>query len=340
VILFDETNASGWKHRSGLARVGSRLSAELGASARGVAWPALPADPDPGDWVLTAELFSERERPGLTAFLDRRPCRVAAIYHDAIPIKHPDITWPESVERHPAYMKLLARFDRVWAVSAASRAELLGFWAWQGIRTVPPVEVLPLGSDMEGVGRAKERFSGARSRPPHFVVTGILEPRKNQGVVIDACEALRGEGLQMDLHLVGRVNPHFGTPLANRIADLMDRWPGLHFHSKLSDAALAGLIYSSRATAFPSLAEGCGLPVLESLWLGTPCACSDIAPVLENAAGGGCAVVRGNTLSGWKDVLRRLLTDDAYQGKLQDEARARPLPTWSQAAGILRAALV
>ena len=116
---------------------------------------------------------------------------------------------------------------------------------------------------MEGIARASAGFTGARSRPPHFVMTGILEPRKNQGVVIDACEALRKEGLEMDLHVVGRVNPHFGGPLANRIAELMDRWPGLQFHSKLDDAKLATLVRSARATAFPSLAEGCGLPVLE-----------------------------------------------------------------------------
>ena len=47
---------------------------------------------------------------------------------------------PQSVARHPGYLKFLARFDRVWAVSAASREELLGFWRWQGVTPRSTIE--------------------------------------------------------------------------------------------------------------------------------------------------------------------------------------------------------
>ncbi len=340
MILFDETNAASWSHSSGLTRVSRRLKAELGDAARGVRWPALAAAPDPGDWILTAELFSEHERPGVTAFLERRPCRIAAIYHDAIPIKHPDITWPRSVERHPAYMKLLSRFDRVWAVSRASRQELLDFWKWQGVGPTPPVEVLALGADIEGVGRAVPGKGPDRSRITKIVSVGILEPRKNQTVIMDACAGLRREGLEMELHLVGRTNPHFGGPMERHFEELRRDWPGLRRHATMGDAELAVLIRSARATAFASIAEGCGLPLLESLWLGVPCACSDIAPLLENASGGGCSVMVDNDLAAWTLGLRRLLTDDAYHGRLAAEALSRPLPTWAGAARMLKGALI
>src|SRR5271157_2832258 len=209
MIFFDTTQASTWRHASGLARVSRRLREELGSAAMDTSWPGMRTAPGPADWVLTPELFSEAERPGFTAFLDRRPCRLAAVYHDAIPIKHPAITWPRSVERHPGYMRLLARFDRVWAVSAASREELLGFWRWQGVANPPAVGVLPPGADWEGVPRATSAAKDASDqKPPRIVSVGILEPRKNQTVLLDACEALRKEGLEMELHLVGRVNPH------------------------------------------------------------------------------------------------------------------------------------
>lgn len=314
-----------------------RLLAGLGASAREVRWPGLAGELGSRDWFLTPELFSEHERPGFTAFLDRRPCGLAAVYHDAIPIKHPDITWPASVGRHPGYMKLLARFDRVWAVSRASREELLGFWRWQGVEHAPQVDVLELGADWEGVPR--QAAPCEPSDPPRIVSTGILEPRKNQGILIDACEALRREGIEMELHLVGRVNPHFGGPIARRVAGLRGHWPGLRHHVRMDDAALMRLIRSARATALASIAEGCGLPLLESLWLGVPCACSDIEPFAENAAGGGCAVAHGNSIEEWTAVLRRLLTDDGYHQRLASEASTRALPTWNSAAAILRAAL-
>jgi glycosyltransferase involved in cell wall biosynthesis len=339
MIFFDTTNASAWGHASGLARVSRRLMDELGASARGSRWPEIGTLPGKSDWILTPELFSEAERPGITALLSNRPCRMAAIYHDAIPIKLPDITWPRSVERHPAYMKLLARFDRVWAVSSASRDELVGFWKWQGVADPPRVDVLALGADGAGIVRPGGA-AAPQARPAAIVCVGILEPRKNQSVLLDACEALRGEGAAFDLHLVGRVNPHFGAPIAERVETMRVRWPGLRHHEGMGDAALTRLVLSSRATAFASLAEGCGLPLLESLWLGVPCLCSDIAPLLENAAGGGCLVVPGNSLSGWVDALRRILADDALRARLAAEAAGRELPTWAGAARALREALV
>jgi hypothetical protein len=146
MILFDVTKSGGAGHRSGLLRVSARLAEELGDAMRAVSWPSWDRTPGASDWFLTAELFSEEERAGIADFLAKRPGRTAAIFHDAIPLKLPHITWPQSVARHPGYMKLLAYFDRVWAVSAASRAELLGFWRWQGIENPPPVEVLALGA--------------------------------------------------------------------------------------------------------------------------------------------------------------------------------------------------
>ena len=338
MILFDTTSASSWKHASGLARVSRRLQEELGARSRALSWPEIGAAAKKGDWILTPELFSDAERPGFARFLESRPCGLAAIYHDSIPMKHPAITWPKSVERHPGYVKLLSRFDRVWAVSEASREELLGIWAWQGVANPPRVQVLPLGADWPDFPRAR---GGApvKGRVNKIVATGILEPRKNQTVLLDACEALRGEGLEFELHLVGRVNPHFGKPIARRLKALMAGWPGLRHHATLGDAGLAALLRSARATAFPSIAEGCGLPLLESLWMGIPCLCSDIAPLRENAAGGGCLVVEGNSAPGWTDALRRILTDDTLHRRLLAEAGSRALPTWGEAAAIVATAL-
>jgi len=337
MIYFDTTSASSWRHASGLATVSRRLLDELGGAASAGAWPGIGERPMAGDWFFTPELFSEAERPGLTAFLARRPCGLAALYHDAIPLKHPSITWAKSVARHPSYLKLLARFDRVWSVSAASRDELVGFWKWQGVRG-PSVEVLPMGADGAGVPRARAVARPAAA-PPRIVSVGILEPRKNQGVILDACEALRSEGLEMELHLVGRVNPQFGGPIARRVGEAARRWPGLRHHARMDDGALAALLASARATAFASIAEGCGLPLLESLWMGVPCVCSGIAPLLENAAGGGCLVVEGNDLAGWTEALRSVLSDDALHSRLAAEASGRPLPRWADSARVIRDAL-
>jgi glycosyltransferase involved in cell wall biosynthesis len=332
MIFLDVTKAAHAKHRSGLVRVGTRLGQNFGLAAAAVAWPKWDREVKRGDWFLTPELFSEAERPGFTALLNARPCRFAAIFHDAIPLKHPQITWPQSVARHPEYMKLLSRFDHVWAVSEASRQELIGFWRWQGIETIPPVEVLALGADFNGASRMPRREAPPA---PLLLCVGIIEPRKNQVFLLDVCESLWTEGLKFELHLVGRVNPHFGAPILARIKATQRKFRGLRFHAAASDAEVAELYASALATVFPTIAEGCGLPLLESLWMGVPCVCSDLPVLRENADGGGCVPVELNDRAAWKDALRRVATDDAYLARLSNDVAARSLPTWADAAQTL-----
>lgn len=323
-----------------------RLRREFGADARAGAWTEARAELGAGDWFVTSELFSEKERPGFGEWLRSRRCRTAAIFADAIPIKHPHITWPHSVARHPHYMKLLASFERVWAISAASRDELTGYWRWLGLERVPPVEVLPLGADFDG--RARREGSGGGGAPSSkggktgaggLLCVGILEPRKNQTFLLEVCEELWRGGMTFELHLVGRVNPHFGRPIVARIRELERTFKGLRYHEAADDALLAELYATVRATVFPTMAEGCGLPLLESLWRGVPCVCSDLPVLRENADGGGCVTAAVSDRAAWRQAIVRVLTDDALHARLSTEARTRELPTWANAAAVLRAGL-
>jgi glycosyltransferase involved in cell wall biosynthesis len=351
MIYFDVTKTGRAGHASGLNRVSARLREELGAVVVPVEWHAwrgvwrtagahVPVAWRADDWLLTGELFSETERPGLRDFLRARHCRTAAIYYDAIPLKFPSITWPQSVARHPDYLSLLAEFDRVLAISETSAAELRDFWRWQGRAARTTVTSFVLGADFN---RRPRTTSVVRPAPAEgsaaLLCVGILEPRKNQLFLLEVCEALWGEGLKFDLHLVGRVNPHFGKPVAARAKALRKAGRAVTHHEGVDDATLLRLYAAARATVFPTIAEGCGLPVIESLWMGVPCVCSDLPVLRENADGGGCVPVAVNDTAAWTGALRRMLTNDTAWRALATEAIARPLPTWAGAAQQLREAL-
>ncbi len=345
MIYFDVTKTGSAGHRSGLTRVSSRLAEELGGAAVAVVWDGgiRPAqgggklELTPADWWLTSELFSEEERPGIGAFIAAHPCRLAAIFHDNIPLRLPHVTWPQSVARHPGYVKLLGGFDRIWAVSDASRADLIGFWQWQGLAKAPPVEVLALGSDFNR--QPRETRVGAVMEQPGLVCVGILEPRKNQIFLLETCAGLWDEGMDFALHLVGRVNPHFGKQTVKRIVAMQKLYPALQFHEAADDELLRRIYTQVRASVFPTIAEGCGLPLLESLWLGVPCVCSNLPVLRENASGGGCLMAAPDDRAAWRAALRSVLTDDALHARLVQEALARPLPTWAQAAETIRRGL-
>lgn len=347
MIYFDVTKSAGARHRSGLTRVSARIREELGARTTAVIWRGgwlesatqAPVRVKESDWLVTPELFSEEERPGFWAFLRSPGCRLAAIFHDAIPLKFPHITWPQSVVRHPEYMKMLAGFDRVFAVSEASRTELLGFWKWQGAEVRAEVERLQLGADFLPTAGAKPERMAEPEGVPLLLSIGIIEPRKNQALLADVAEVLAREGVSFELDIVGRVNPHFGAPIEGRLRQLASRYPSIRFHTTADDDQVAKFWQTARASVFPTLMEGCGLPLLESLGRGVPCLCSDLPVLRENGEGGGCEFVSVDDRVAWTAALHRVLTDDAYAAQLRRAAAARVVPTWRQTADQLCARL-
>ena len=345
MIYYDTTKMGAAKHRSGLMRLSSRIREELGSVVTEVVWEGKqrgfvigkkrePVAFTTKDWLLTVEQFCESDRPGFRAFIANPPCRLAAMFHDAIPVRWPHITWPQSVQRHPEYMKLLASFDRTWAISEATRRDFTEFWCWQGVTPKSSTEVIELGADFDGGNRVQRDPIIPKERPVLLCV-GIVEPRKNQAFLLDAAEALWSSGLNFELHVVGRVNPHFGQPIATRMAALQQRESRFRFHAQAGDRELGRLYANARAVVFPTIAEGCGLPLLEALWRGVPCVCSDLPVLRENADGGGCLVAQVNDATDWSAKLRTVLTDTDECRRLQREAMARPLPRWSGTARTL-----
>jgi len=338
MIYFDLTQTGSARHRSGLTRVTSRLRDEAAGAFSPVVWNRWTREVQSEDWFLSAELFSEEERPGLTNWLRRRPCRFAAVFHDAIPLRYPHTTWPKSVARHPGYMKLLAEFDHVFAVSETSRQDLLAFWRWQGVVPRARVSTLALGAD----GLKTPRTTSPSATPSRILLSvGILEPRKNQAFLLDLAERLWARQVEFTLVLVGRINPHFGKPLQARIRELQRRHPGRLVHlGRADDRTLAELYRKARATLFATVAEGCGLPVLESLWQGVPCLCSDLPVLRENADGGGCCVLPLDRPDRWEEAVRQVLEDDDAWRSLAVAGAARALPSWGEAARTLIAGCV
>ncbi|MDR0901784.1 MAG: glycosyltransferase [Opitutaceae bacterium] len=339
MIFFDVTKSRKSAQPSGIMRVSRRLLDELGPGAQPVVWRSgrwrrpgwrgAAVEPGAADWLLTVELFCEEERPGFSRFVRDRRCRLAAVFHDAIPLKHPAITWPQSVARHPAYMSLLADFDRVFAVSAWSWGELTSFWQWQGREARAEALTVALGADFFP-GAARE--AGAQKTPPRLLCVGIVEPRKNQSFLLDVCAGLWDEGLDFELHIAGRVNPRFGGEIERKILAMQKVRPKIKYHRSPDDAALLGLFRSARAAVFPTLAEGCGLPPLEALWLGVPCVCSNLPVLREYTGGGGCVTAAPGDHRAWASALRRVLTDDVWHDGLRAQAAGRELPTWAGAA--------
>jgi glycosyltransferase involved in cell wall biosynthesis len=332
MIYFDVTKSSLSTHASGLNRVSQRLQDTLSDSVTPIVWDSWNKEVKPGDWFITADLFSEDERPGIAAFLKSKTCKTAAIFHDLIPLRFPHITWPNSVGRHPKYLQLLRDFTHLFSVSDFSKQDLLAFWKWQGIKEVPPIDVISLGADFTKTERIIQREV---PKPFSLLSVGIIEPRKNQTFILDVCKKLWDEGLVFEMHFVGRKNPHFGAPILEKINHLEKHYQGLYYHAQLPDDKLLELYHKVSASIFATKAEGCGLPLLESLWMGVPCFCSDLPVLKENANQGGCIQLVLDDLTQWSDTLRDYIQNPLNLIPLCNEATRRELPLWNKTASML-----
>ena len=68
------------------------------------------------------------------------------------------------------------------------------------------------------------------------------------------------------------------------------------------------------------------MPLLESLWMGVPCVCSDL-PVLRENSGQRRLPARSRSMTARHggDALRRILTDDTLHARLTREATDAPV---------------
>jgi glycosyltransferase involved in cell wall biosynthesis len=100
----------------------------------------------------------------------------------------------------------------------------------------------------------------------------------------------------------------------------------------VDDARLEELYASCRFTVYPSLHEGFGLPVAESLLRHRPCICGSGGGLAEVARGGGCLQVPEPTPAYLAEAMRTLLNDRSVHDRLIHEAAQRRFSTWADYA--------
>jgi glycosyltransferase involved in cell wall biosynthesis len=313
----------------------------VATGSRGAQWPlhqkltgharrllgAVAVTPS-GQALVVPELFSPAVGAHLPALLACVSGPRVAVFHDAIALKFPELTPPSTVRRLPGYLRELLLFDGIAANSADSAACLRDYWAWLGVEATPMVHAIPLGLDPIP--------PEAQPPPPHalprVLCVGTIEGRKNHLALLEACAALWQEGLKFELQLVGLPRADTAGPALRRIKALQAAGRPLIFDGPADDAGLHTAYRRCAFTVYPSLIEGFGLPVLESLQHGKPCVCSGSGALGESTRGGGCVALPAVDAGSLTGAIRRLLLDPAEFTILVAQARARRFKLWPEYA--------
>jgi glycosyltransferase involved in cell wall biosynthesis len=292
--------------------------------------PSAPAS------LLVPEIFSPGVAAALPALFARARGPRVAIFHDAIALKLPELTPAKTVARFPAYLRELLAFDGIAANSEDSRQSLLDYWQWLGVSNPPPVEAIPLGLSLPAPGAG--RISNLRSQISNSILcVGSVEGRKNHLALLDACEQLWTRGLHFELHLIGLSHPQTGRAALDKIAALKAAGRPLRYSGPVDDATVATAYDACQFTVYPSLMEGFGLPVLESLAHGKPCVCSSRGALGEAARDGGCVTLDSMDADSLAATILRLLQNPSALAALAAAARARTFRSWPDYAAELAA---
>jgi glycosyltransferase involved in cell wall biosynthesis len=251
----------------------SATAAPPAAFERGDHFVSLGAD---WEYLDQEALFRLKRELGL---------RVTLICYDAIPVLLPQLFVDVlSRERFGSYLAELAWCaDNVLCISECTRRDFEKVVRDIGA-PVPPTHVIRLGDEIRPP-RSEEPPAGFDdSGRPFVLYVSTIERRKNHELLYRAWARMREMGV-VPYKLVFVGMPGWGINDLRNDMRLDPRVRGdIVMLDRVDDAALAWLYRHAAFTVFPSLYEGWGLPVVESLGWGKFCIASGAASLPE--AGG------------------------------------------------------
>lgn len=251
--------------------------------------------------------------------------------HDTIPLDYPQWVSASARARLQQTLKTLRPEDWIMTPTQAVKNRLL-YWS----DTVSPeqIHVVPWAPDPRFLPEAPPPKNAVASSPfrwPYVLTVGTDEPRKNLYKLIKAFEGLLQRPGCKDLRLVlaGPVSDRFLGEALKMAPLVADRVVSV---GHVSNPRLVALYQGAQVVAFPSLAEGFGLPPLEAMACGVPVVTST-DPAVREVVGHAAVSVDATDRSCLIDGLHQVITHPAQRQALIEAGYERANQySWAQTA--------
>lgn len=307
--------------------------------------PSEGDGPSAGDAYLV--LGAPWSVPGSAAHLAAmrdRGVRTALLIHDLIPVRRPEWQSPAKVAAFRAWLEgALAASDIVFSLSRFTAEDVERYARQRGVALRGAVRAIGAGSSTPPAGG--DALAGLPAAGRYVLFVSTLEARKNHGLAVKVWQKLMGEvraGVRAaetvpQLVFAGRV----GLGVLDLLQQ-MDNSRWLNGRIRLirdpSDAEVRALYDGCLFTLLPSLYEGWGLPLGESLALGKPCLAAS-GTALPEAGGELCRYFDPEDVGAAHRAVAALLDTPGAIGAWQAEVRARFAPqSWRGPADAVLAA--
>jgi glycosyltransferase involved in cell wall biosynthesis len=239
--------------------------------------------------------------------------------------------WSDNRERFERLLTLLQHSSRVYTECGHVETELEKLKAARGlafktVRTGLSVRDMP-PADRKGLPPLKERS---------FVLyVSSFTKRKNHDFLVSVWRELHTtylapKGSDVTLLLIGEIQEEsqYGNPVVERELERT----GIRILREVSDSQLTWLYENCLFTAYPSLMEGWGIPVQESIAKGKVCLASTEVPVTQEIGNPAVIRLRPHDFYGWYEALKTWISNERLRAAFEDEARRYRPPSWDDIA--------
>lgn len=269
--------------------------------------------------------------------------RVITVYDTAFD-QFPDCYPPGDAQIAHAEVSQSLSLSRAAVVpSAATREALVASYGYAAAN----VHVMLGGfrsSFQPGVpGPLPDRVTEAGIEAPFILSVGRLDRRKNVERVIEAYRLLLRQGVPCGGLVIVGPDDTGTAEVRERLQQSRVAGERIVTTGYLGDAGLVPLYQAAAVFAYPSLAEGFGLPVLEAMACGTPTVTSKVSSMPEVASSAALLVDPMDTAD-ITGAIGRILSTPPLRDQLSEAGiqRSREL-TWKRSAelvlhGLLKAA--
>jgi glycosyltransferase involved in cell wall biosynthesis len=255
------------------------------------------------------------------------------------------LTVHDQIYRHfPASMpvghRLFSRFvqprsarraARVIVPSASARDDVIRFLGVKSDR----IRIVPYGAGnafrvIDNAAVIDDAIARFGLKKPYVLSVARGYPHKNLAGLLRAVARLKAGAADASLVLVG--DRYMVGPELDRLISELKLNDRVRFTGFASNDDLNALYCGAVVFAFPSLAEGLGLPVLEAMACGVPVVASNASAVPE-AVGDAGVVADARDPAAFAAALESVLGDDALRADLARRGLARAAEfTWEKCA--------
>ena len=198
------------------------------------------------------------------------------------------------------------------------------------LQELPPFKSIPMKVVYQASGLSESlalSVSPSTTQADYFLHVGVLEKRKNLGLLIQAFDQLtKMEGYEsLRLVLVGQRGPRETLDDYDHLIELVNilgLTDKVDFTGYVSHEQLASYFQHALGYAFPSANEGFGLPVLEAFSFGLPVIISRQGALME-VAGDAALILEKNDVESLFQSMKLLVDDPDLRKELGEKGRIR-----------------